>query len=443
MRRHLFAFLLLLLMADAASARILFDPPLVHENEAFDILIRSTSPNSSGPGAPYLRLAPGEITIDLMREQGALLTPAEWGERVRVDGMPAGTYDVVVRSNEQEWERTTLVVRPAPFTIAPSFAAVGTELLIEGVRPRCTTGPCTPVVRFGNEQATVIRITDEGGIIVETPSVLGRVDVTVRVGEFVYVLPGGFTGVLSGTNPDLAQMEKVLLPLNFRGDGAHGAEWHTETVVRSDAPIRVPTEPLIYFERLLPDLAGFTPLAPGVHVPFPEERVEGGVYFYVPRGLEKRLTWKSHILDRSRSATDRGTELPVVRVEDTSSVIRLMNVPLRSLFRARLRIYDFDTLENRDIGVLITKPDGTEVRRLLVTTHVPPCVTPPCTMYRAPFAAIDLSGIDGLGDAGEVDITIRAETNDARLWAFVSVSNNETQRVTLYTPQHDTPGATR
>lgn len=442
MRRHFLPTLLLLFIADVASARIIFDPPRVHESEAFDILVRSTSPNSGGPGAPYLRIAPGQITIDLMREQGVLLTPAEWGERVRVDGVPAGTYDVVVRSEAQEWERKTLVVHPRPFSIAPAFGAGGTEVLIEGIRTGCELGPCTPVVRFGSEEANAVRVTDEGDIAAETPSVSGNVDVTVIAAGKTYTLPGGYTGVASGTPPVLSRMEKVLLPLNFRGDGAHASEWRTETVVRSDAPIRVPTEPLIHFELLLPDLSAFTPLAPGVHVPFPEERVEGGVYLYVPRGLEKRLTWKSHILDRSRSATDRGTELPVVRVDDTSSVIRLVDVPLRSLFRARLRIYDFDTLEDRNVEVLITNKDGAEVR-LYATLHVPSCVTPPCVMYRAPFAAFDLSAIPELADAGEVDITLRAETNDARLWAFVSISNNETQRVTLYTPLHQTPGVTR
>ncbi len=435
MRRLLFA--LLLLAAPFASARILFDPPRLYENEAFDILIRSSSPNSGGPGAPYLRLAPGVITIDLMREQGNLLTPAEWGERVRVDGLPAGRYDVIVRSEERVWERTTMVVHPAPFTIAPSFGAAGTEVLIEGVRARCEAVPCTPVVRFGSEEASGVRVTGEGDIVAQAPAVSGRVGVTIDVGGFIYTLPRGYTGVASGTPPDLEQMEKVLLPLNFRGGGAHGAGWRTETVVRNEAEIRIPTEPLIFIS----DILGPAPIPIRTRAPFPEEQHEGGVYFFVPRGLEKRLTWKSHILDRSRSETDRGTELPVVRVEDTSAVIRLTNVPLRSLFRARLRIYDFDTIENRDIDVLITKAGRPEVR-LHAITRVPSCITPPCAMYRAPFAAFDLSSIPELADAGEVDITIRAETNDARLWAFVSVSNNETQRVTLFTPQHATTGAT-
>jgi len=86
----------------------------------------------------------------------------------------------------------------------------------------------------------------------------------------------------------------------------------------------------------------------------------------------------------------------------------------------------------------VKKSDGT-LTGTFVVTKLPPCTAPPCTMYRAPFAAVDLASIPGIGDDGDVDITISAETHDARLWAFVTVSNNETQRVTLFTPQHATP----
>jgi hypothetical protein len=440
MRRHLFNAVLLLLFADVASAAIAFDPPQVREHEPFEMLLRTISGSSPPPGAPFLRIAPGQITVELLRNAGPATAISKHGERVRVDGVPAGTYEVVFRTISGILERTTLVVLPKPFSVAPAFGAGDTEVLIEGIRGCAPgTGTCaTPVVRFGSEEGYDVQFTPAGDITARTPYIFGRVDVTVTAGGVTRTLPGGYVGVSSGAPPDLALMEKVLLPLNFRGEGAQGADWRTETVVRSDAPIRVPTEPLVYFELLLPDLQAFTPLAPGVHVPFPQESVEGGVYFYAPLGLEKRLTYKSHILDRSRSTTDRGTELPVVRVEDTAAEIRLMDVPLGPLFRTRLRIYDFDTVEDREIQVLITKADGTLIHHQLAVTRVPPCVTPPCAMYRSPFVAIDLSSISALANAGEVDITIRAETNDARLWAFASVSNNETQRVTLYTPLHKT-----
>lgn len=442
MRRVLFA--LLFLAAPIASARILFDPPRVHENEAFDILIRSTSPNSPGPGAPNLRLAPGQITVELMRGDGILTSPAEWGERVRVDGMPAGTYEVVFRSLDRVWERTTLVVHRRPFTVLPPFGDHGTPVLIEGVRTTCAPQPCTPNVRFGDRVASEVEVRSDGRILaVSTHDRVGPVDVSVEINGITHTLTGGFTGTSFGDPPDLSLMEKVLLPLNFRGNGAHGAEWRTHTTMRNDSPLYVATEPLFYEGMILPDLPGVLPLEPGSRGGFSEEQVEGGVYLFVPRGLETWLTYKSHILDRSRSATDRGTELPVVRVEDTSSVIRLIDIPLRPLFRSRLRLYDFDTFESREIDVQIARPDGTLLHHTVLRTHVPACVTPPCTAYRAPFAALELSSIPGLADAGLVDVTIRAETNDARLWAFVSASNNDTQRVTLYTPQHKTPGAAR
>jgi hypothetical protein len=41
----------------------------------------------------------------------------------------------------------------------------------------------------------------------------------------------------------------------------------------------------------------------------------------------------------------------------------------------------------------------------------------------------------GLSGAGNVRLEITLDSPDQRLWAFVSVTNNVTQRVTIVTPQ--------
>ncbi|MEA2462785.1 MAG: hypothetical protein QOJ98_532, partial [Acidobacteriota bacterium] len=234
-----------------------------------------------------------------------------------------------------------------------------------------------------------------------------------------------------------------LFPLTFAGPGAHGSQWRSENIIRNDAAVEVATVPLIWDGYSVPEVILLTPIPVGQRAAMPEEPEDGGLYLYVPRGLEKWLTYSSHIVDRSRSQSDRGSELPVVRAEDTSAEIRLPDIPLRPLFRAHLRVYDFDTETPRNIRIVVTKEDGTNVfisRRIFSTFE---CVNPPCFNPRPPYATIDLSAIPELADAGEVDISVRSETNDARLWAFVSVSNNNTQHVTMYTPQHDTPEVVR
>jgi hypothetical protein len=655
MRRHLFGVLSLLLLGPAAAGAIVFDPPRVYENDRFEILIRSVSPTTPPPGAPYLRLAPGKITVELMRLPGILTAISNYGERVPVDGMPAGTYDVVLRTANEVLEQSTLVVHPKPFTVAPAFGALGTEVLIEGAS-RCESDPCTVKVRFGGEEADAVRFTGSGGIAAHAPSVSGAVDVELEIDGVTETLAGGYVGIGSAGHPDLALMEKVLLPLNFRGQGAPGADWRTETIVRNDASIGVPTEPLIFIS----DLAGPRPIPPRVHAPFPEEHVEGGVYLfgatcssatspgraarksgprgtsisritaevsweysvvvriagaevarrtlvvrdrpfritpdtaapgekvliegvgvdavcplihcaflsvffgaveaesveeigdqqllvtvpqgsgrvdvrvelrygdpvtfpggftydfhdtesdrvvvplnfagpgaqgsqwttdlrlrndgpvgvdvlpplfpslpptqaiepYIPaggrvqfettgrdggaflhatRGLEKQLTYVSHVRDLSRSTTDLGAEMPLVRAEDTARTIRLLDVPVETRYRARLRVYNYDDGNGREVAVTILSRQGA----VLVTTDVTlsgfeDCFDPPCLAERPAFAVLDLDQIPALRGHNLVDITLDSWTGDGRIWAFVSVTNNETQAVTLYTPQHRT-----
>ncbi|HEX2059796.1 MAG TPA: hypothetical protein VHK90_03570, partial [Thermoanaerobaculia bacterium] len=124
-----------------------------------------------------------------------------------------------------------------------------------------------------------------------------------------------------------------------------------------------------------------------------------------PRGA--KLAYSAHIAGAD--------EVPVVRAGDTSWEIELPHIEIADGSRARLRVYDFDG-RDREVEVEVTRDDGT-VRHWPVT-------------LQGGFAAVDLAP-----DARVLDVRVVSPLRDARLWAFVSVTHNETQRVTLYTPQ--------
>ncbi|HYO75492.1 MAG TPA: hypothetical protein VE010_03430, partial [Thermoanaerobaculia bacterium] len=391
---------------------------------------------------PIVTIAPGEIKIEFARGEGDLTATQKFGERIHINGLPAGTYTVTVKSPDVEYVKNTLEVLPAPFKVSPTALGYApAEILIEGL-PVVDCGRfCLPLeVRVRNsgatQLATDVRYTAEGAIIARVPQGYGLSDVIVRTPDGVaHTLLQAYTQVSDPTYEG-EDAEWVMFPLNFRGRGAHGSDWRTEIVVRNEGPVTMPAAPLT------PGPTPVTALPPGGEVLCPEELDEGGAYLFMPLGAAKWLTFSSHIADRSRSATDRGTEIPVVRREDTASQIRLLNIPIDSAFRARLRVYDYDLPDRqRKLTLLVARADGTTTR---IPLQFPSrlCGVEGCDPGPS-LVAFDLSSDPRIAGAGVVDLTVTAETNDARIWAFVSVSNNETQRVTLFTPQHKTPGGVR
>jgi hypothetical protein len=449
MRRALLAFLLLFPPAAFAQEPAIFerfyvDPPVVHENEPFDIVVGGFF-HGEVPAARRVTIKASRITIDFPENPDGPAMHEPWGERIRIDGLPDGVHEIVVNALGES-RSLNIRVHEKPFKLSPRVAPAGDEVVIENLPDHlCEGDVCQPLgVFFGETPSPRVRsVARELGrpvIVAEVPQGTGLVDVSVQ-------LPNGPKPVLvdafrfgRGLESDY---ERVLFPSTYAGRGAHGSDWRSEIVVQNDGAATIRTEPLIRLERQS-NVVNPVPLEPGERATFPTANRDGGAFLHVGRGAEKWLTYDSHARDLSRTASDRGSEVPVVRADDTASEIRLPDVPMQSLFRSHLRIYDFDDSGVHSVEITFEKSNGTRHVMRVSLPPTPVCVNPPCLLAEPSFAAVDLSAIPALANAGNVDITIRALTNDRRLWAFVSVANNETQRVTVYTPQHKTPaGATR
>lgn len=434
MMKQLTAALVFLLLPHFAEAQrsveiIETDPPIVRELQPFDLLIRGFWSSGDKPAAPEVRIDGDSIAIIMTNTIDASALTEPWGTRVRVGGLPAERYTITVVTDGEVVATEDIDVLPGSFAVVPPFGQAGTDVLIEDIPLNSCSGPliCSTLqVLFGGVPATEVSVTGDMDILAKAPAGNGIVEVTVRGYDGrTHTLADAFTYGPGGSPEDY---ERVLFPMAFAGPGAHGSQWRSENIVRNDAPVAVPTEPV--FEH------GLAALAPRSRATIPETREDAGAFLWVARGAEKWLTYSSHIVDRSRSGSDRGSELPVVHSADTSAEIRLIDIPLRPRYRARLRIYDYDIGMRRNITITVTRDDGTQhgIRRELADP-LGPCVGP-CIPHSPAMVSVDLSAIPELANAGEVDISVRAETLDARLWAFVSISNNETQHVTMYTPQH-------
>jgi hypothetical protein len=385
------------------------------------------------PHSPRVKVAAGVVTVELQSTGGCVLVPTPWGERVNVGRIPAGTYTLVVRHNATELGRTQLVVRDHPFAIKPSFGNAGTIVLIDQRdHGSCAIAPCPPPeVTFGGTKSASVTITPDGDIAAVAPEhAPGLVDVvvvdrdnrsTTASQAFLYPNPqADLTG----------EHERVLYPIAFEGPGARGSDWRTENLIANRGPIEVNTIPLFIGTTL-------EGIEPGERRRLPAVTRDGGLLFFIPRGMESWLAYGSHIADRSRRATDAGTELRVVHEKQAGSDLTILDVPLTAESRQTLRIYDLDAFDGREVNVearIEGRPDAVIVTAVL--THRIVCVTSPCYPEHPTYAVLNLDSIPQLRNAGTADLTIRSRTNDALLWAFVSVTNNDTQHVTTYSPQH-------
>ena len=128
---------------------------------------------------------------------------------------------------------------------------------------------------------------------------------------------------------------------------------------------------------------------------------------------------------------DRGTQIPVV--PETAALrqrIELLSVAIAPPFRSMLRIYDFDPDSSHAVLVSIFLPGPNH--GILLDTRLLPMAQPADPHTFPGYAQLDLSYL--ADRAREVQVEVAPATDGLRFWAFVSTTNNQTQRVTLSTP---------
>jgi len=261
-----------------------------------------------------------------------------------------------------------------------------------------------------------------------------------------------FAAALSAAGPLTAQTptyEKILIPVvvNESLPGAFGSSWTTDLWVQNRGP-----EPLevagIAWTCFLPECVSPPALTPGLTFrPKVLAAPDGlqGTFVHPVAGFADRLSFGLRFRDISRQSQTWGTELPAVRERSfRSDKVSLIDIPLTAGFRQVLRIYELDASE-REASVRIRlyriTPDSGEptgapdpfLGQAIVGLRFPPLRVPDAHPGYA--AVTDFSTIAPLGNAERVRLEIEPVTPGLRLWAFVTVVNNETQHATVITPQ--------
>lgn len=253
------------------------------------------------------------------------------------------------------------------------------------------------------------------------------------------------------------EFERVLVPIAVSGEvpGAFGSRWVGRLAITNTSSERVG----IYGYDPYPGGCGIATCPPVPTTPpgvtffagvSPGPTTQGAI-LKIERGRAAAVHFNLRIQDLSRQSQTWGTEIPIVRESRLADgPVELLDVPLADAFRSLLRVYDFGAVAGALVSV--------RFYRIHPEIESPVAIARPNGPADALLAEevialrVDRRGDDRAYDIGyaelptfasrtefagvqRVRVEVQPITPGTRLWAFMSVTNNETQHVTLVTPQ--------
>jgi hypothetical protein len=306
--------------------------------------------------------------------------------------------------------------------------------------------PCPPFVIFGDVAVPAKEESDTRLVATAPAHAPGTVDITVA-------LPDGRIGTAHNAYTFAAgaedAWEKVLLPIHLDGavPGSNGTRWKTDFWIRNNGDGPVQLAPWPCETEVCPAVVPLTSiLESGFSLhnlpPFFREPRGGGNpsrLLFLSRNGASEVSMQLRVADESRAALNGGTELPVVRNSELlSGRAQLLNVPYDPAhFRLMLRIYDLTYTEAKFAVTLYAQEtsEGSTREHVVELTATTDGETGDFRTQAAyvQYDFADLEKLPFFPDAFRIEVT--PLTPGSRYYPLVSVTNNETQLITLVTPQ--------
>lgn len=244
--------------------------------------------------------------------------------------------------------------------------------------------------------------------------------------------------------------ERILFPIMSKPtQGAFGSLFVTNLRVLNASSSRVEVSPLFYGPPCQLPTCAFPSLPPNEVM---DPRVEGiaepgtppGLIGYVAKSDSSKISFTLRIQDTSRQALTWGTEVPVIRENEfLTARSHLLNIPLDVRFRQAVRFYDPDGMAGAQILVraysknaALSGPD-VPAGEITLSFQGPSC-SGGCVFNEKPAYAQLTSLVDTfplLRGSEYVRLDVVPLTVGLRYWVFASITNNETQHITVITPQ--------
>ena len=268
------------------------------------------------------------------------------------------------------------------------------------------TTTCFTFVKFGGVLGSLVTVTNDEIVAVTPPHAAGSVDVEVNIPQNAdLTIANGYRY----DDPLPSDTMRFLVPVAINTAGAFASSWVSELAVTNEnaGPVTI---------------AGAT-IAGGTTALLTPPSSNTGAFVLVPRSAAANVTMSLHVRDTSRDAEGFGTEIPVVPETQFRPFVVLNGIPSDARFRNLLRIYGYGGLFAHATVTLRDDASGVELKTE--------------TVDFSDYAQLPLDTLAGHSRLrAEISATQPASplVPAPPLWAFVSVTNNDTQQVTTITP---------
>ncbi|HXH36999.1 MAG TPA: hypothetical protein VNN08_00080 [Thermoanaerobaculia bacterium] len=323
-----------------------------------------------------------------------------------------GVYDVVLLRDTFPSARAKLIVRDDSLTAAP-FAVPTTGGEFHVLRRFDTTGRV--VVLVDGREATFVFSETAGDVYQAPPHAPGTVDVSVASSSTNRTAVAALTYFDRAAPPDPALFEFILFPTAYAGPGSFGSLWTTDNYL---APGLEP----VRFRDTIPCLVCSTDLLT-METPLLHDNNPAGIVLFALRGMTSQLMAGSRISNTSGVSSNQ-IEVHVVRENEfRDRGMYFLDVPIDLHSRVLLRAW---AIADAPVTVSGNTPDHSLLR------FVPVPGTP------LAFATLDLTSyiyqLPGRNDNAFIYFP-RALGRDLRMWGMITVTNNDTQKVTIISSQ--------
>jgi len=291
-----------------------------------------------------------------------------------------------------------------------------------GLPLACPGLVCSTYVKFGGAVASTIDNTASELVVVAPPHASGPVDVEVNIA-------GAPTMTIASAYyyqaPLTTDQVRLLVPIAIGLTGALSTNWQADLLVYNGNS-----------EPLLAGVASIPPFSTSV-VALTPPNGNVGAFLQVPKRLVDNVAASIRVHDTTHDAGSWGAEIPLVPETQFRRSIVLAGIPNDSRYRTLLRVYSYGGLDD---GVTVALRDDTT--GVLLDTRALPLQLGLIAEKDAPplapaYGQISLDPL--LVSFAVTHPRIRAEIASTfslapPIWAFVSITNNVTQQVTIVAP---------
>lgn len=236
-----------------------------------------------------------------------------------------------------------------------------------------------------------------------------------------------------------SEYRRFLVPLTgFERAGANGSLWTTELMLNNTTQEEV--RPIYRFCDA--DSPIITPPCSPLSISPQWSQIVGvfaqegrdGAFVYLHKSQAEGVEFELRARDVSREAQGWGTEVPVVPVEQFRTTIRLLDLPNDPRYRMTLRIYGADEHPRRVQITVLGYPNNVVLEQREVELAGDANLRDETFPLSPAYAQLDPM-TEAIRASGHQRIRIQVTPLTADpIWAFASITNNDTQQVTTVTP---------